>query len=138
MYEELLKSKGLKITPQRLMALKIIATGGHIDVDHLNDALKEHGMKMPLATVYRILGELSACGILHTVTITGQKTLYEIAKGDHPHFLCQECGHLEDLQMAMKKIVNIAQNACTHSTHTVSVMLHGICQACDSKNSVKH
>ena len=66
------------------------------------------------------------------MTISGGKTRYEIAKGDHPHFLCEQCGELEDLKVAMNNIVNIAQNACTHSTRSVSIMLHGICQNCDS------
>lgn len=130
MYEQLLKSKGLKSIPQRLMVLKMIDDGGHIDIDHLFESFKNSGMKLPLATLYRILGELSSAGILHTVAISGQKTRYEIAKGEHPHFLCEQCGHLEDLHVAMNKIVNIAQHACAHSTRSVSLMLHGICEGC--------
>ncbi|MCK9372342.1 MAG: transcriptional repressor [Sulfuricurvum sp.] len=132
MYEQLLRSKGLKSTPQRLMALKAIQEGGHIDIDQLHDSFNRLGMKIPLATLYRILGELSSVGILHTVTLSGQKTRYEIAKGDHPHFLCEQCGQLEDLHVAMDEIATIAQNACVHSTRSVSVMLHGICQNCSS------
>lgn len=131
MYQQLLKSKGLKSTPQRIMVLTMIANGGHVDIDQLSEDFKTSGMSIPLATLYRILGELSSVGILHTVTLSGGKTKYEIAKGDHPHFLCKECGHLEDLQVAMSDIVAIAQNACAHSTNSVSVILHGVCQSCD-------
>lgn len=130
MYQQLLKSKGLKSTPQRVMVLSMIANGGHIDIDQLSKESKIIGMSIPLTTLYRILGELSSVGILHTVTLSGEKTKYEIAKGDHPHFLCEQCGQLEDLQVAMNDIVTIAQNACAHSTRSVSVMLHGICQNC--------
>lgn len=130
MYQELLKSKKLKSTPQRVMLLKKIEDAGHIDIDQLFENFKESGMSVPLATLYRILGELSSVGILHTVTFSKGKTKYEIAKGEHPHFLCQDCGHLEDLQVAMSDIVNIAQNACSHTTNSVSVMLHGTCQNC--------
>lgn len=132
MYQELLKSKGLKSTPQRIMVLTTIAKGGHIDIDQLSEDSKKSGTSIPLATLYRILGELSSVGILHTVTLSSGKTKYEIAKGDHPHFLCEQCGQLEDLQVAMNDIVDIAQNACAHSTSSVSVMLHGICQNCIS------
>ena len=132
MYQQLLKSKGLKSTPQRIMVLKMIEDGGHVDIDQLSKNFKKTEMNIPLATLYRILGELSSVGILHTVTLSGEKTKYEIAKGDHPHFLCEQCGQLEDLQVAMNDIVNIAQNACAHSTRSVSVMLHGICQNCTS------
>lgn len=137
MYQELLKSKGLKSTPQRIMVLTTIAEGGHIDIDQLSNDFKNKGMNVPLATLYRILGELSSVGILHTVSLSGGKTKYEIAKGEHPHFLCEQCGQLEDLQVAMNDIVNIAQNACAHSTQSVSVMLHGICQSCDSNPIIK-
>ena len=130
MHVQLLKSKGLKCTPQRLMSLKIIEEKGHIDIDQLFENFHTSGMKIPLATLYRILGELSSVGILHTVTLSNQKTQYEIAKGDHPHFLCEQCGHLEDLQVAMNEIVTIAKHACSYSTHSVSIMLHGICQNC--------
>lgn len=130
MYQQLLKSKGLKSTPQRIMVLTTIANGGHVDIDQLFKELKKSEMNIPLTTLYRILGELSSVGILHTVTLSGGKTKYEIAKGDHPHFLCEQCGQLEDLQVAMNDIVSIAQNACSHSTRSVSVMLHGVCQSC--------
>ncbi len=132
MYKELLKSKGLKSTPQRIMVLTTIAEGGHVDIDQLSKDFEEKGMNVPLATLYRILGELSSVGILHTVSLSGGKTKYEIAKGEHPHFLCEQCGHLEDLKVAMDDIVTIAQNACSHSTNSVSVMLHGICDNCTS------
>lgn len=130
MYEQLLKSNGLKSTPQRLTVLKMIDEGGHIDIDQLHESFKKSGMKIPLATLYRILGELSSAGILQTVAVSGQKTRYEIVKGEHPHFLCEQCGHLEDLNIAMNKIVDIAQLACAHSTRSVSVMLHGTCEGC--------
>ncbi|MDQ7041924.1 MAG: Fur family transcriptional regulator [Sulfurimonas sp.] len=130
MYQELLKSKGLKSTPQRVTTLRLIEDGGHVDIDQLSEGFKKTGMKVPLATLYRILGELSSVGILHTVTLSSGKTKYEIAKGEHPHFLCDECGQLEDLKVAMNDIVDIAQNACTHSTRSVSIMLHGTCQNC--------
>lgn len=132
MDEALLRAKGLKSTPQRLMALKAIQEGGHIDIDQLHASFNLSGMKVPIATLYRILGELSSVGILHTVTLSGQKTRYEIAKGDHPHFLCEQCGQLEDLNVAMNEIVTIAQHACAHSTRSVSVMLHGVCQNCST------
>jgi Fe2+ or Zn2+ uptake regulation protein len=140
LYGELLKSKGLKSTPQRLRALKIIEEAGHIDIDQLSERFNDSGMKIPLATLYRILGELSSAGILHTVTVTGQKTRYEIAKGDHPHFLCEQCGQLEDLQVAMNEIVTLAKHACAHTTRSVSVMLHGTCENCTNhpnKNTEK-
>lgn len=138
MYKELLKSKGLKSTPQRIMVLKMIAQSGHIDIDQLSQNFKKSEINIPIATLYRILGELSSVGILHTVTLSVGKTKYEIEKGEHPHFLCKECGYLEDLQVAMNDIITIAQNACTHSTSSASVMLHGICQNCDSFSNTKN
>lgn len=130
MYGQLLNSKGLKSTPQRNMVLKTIGDKGHIDIDNLDECLKISGMKIPLATLYRILGELSSAGILHTVGISGQKTRYEIAKSEHPHFLCEKCGHLEDLNVVMEELVILAKQACFHSTHSVSLMLHGVCEKC--------
>jgi Fur family transcriptional regulator, peroxide stress response regulator len=130
MYQQLLKSKGLKSTPQRIKVLTMIANAGHVDINQLSDDLKQSGIKIPLATLYRILGELSSVGILHTVALSREKTKYEIAKGEHTHFLCEQCGQLEDLQVTMSEIVHIAQNACLHSIHAVSVMLHGVCQSC--------
>lgn len=132
MYKELLNSKGLKSTPQRIMVLSAIAKSGHIDIDQLAQACKESVMNVPLTTLYRILGELSSVGILHTVTLLEGKTKYEIAKGEHPHFLCEQCAQLEDLKVPMNDIINIAQNACVHSTRSVSILLQGVCQSCSA------
>lgn len=98
-----------------VISFSMIDEGGHIDIDQLHESFKKSGMKIPLA-------------------VSGHKTRYEIAKGEHPHFLCEQCGRLEDLYVAMNEIVDIAQHACTHSTRSVSVMLHGICEGC----SVSH
>ena len=74
MYQELLKSKGLKSTPQRVMVLTMVENAGHIDIDQLSEDFKNSGMSVPLATLYRILGELSSVGVLHTVTLSKGKT----------------------------------------------------------------
>ena len=90
---ETLRSKGYRLTPQRLIVLSIVAQGdGHMDVDQVFQRAKQAYPYMDIATVYRTLHLFRNLGVVTEVAI-GDRLHYELtdALGGHHHMVCRRC-----------------------------------------------
>ena len=91
---ETLRGRGVRLTPQRLIILSIVARGdGHLGVDEVYRSAKESYPFIDVATVYRTLHLLKRLGVVTEVAI-GDRLHYELTdpQGRHNHMVCQECG----------------------------------------------
>ena len=91
---EALKGRGLRLTPQRLIILSIVAQGpGHLGVDEIHRDAKARYPFMDVATVYRTLHLLKKLGVVTEVPI-GDRHHYELTdpQGRHHHMVCRDCG----------------------------------------------
>jgi Fur family ferric uptake transcriptional regulator len=95
---ELLKEKGYRLTPQRLMVITAIGEQrGHLAVEKIHQRVKQVYPYIDIATVYRTLQLLKR---LHLVTEieAGGSSRYELAEaGGHHHMVCLDCGRAFDL-----------------------------------------
>ena len=93
---ELLKSEGLRITPQREDILHLLARrrGGHSVQDVFQEIRKKH-RSISLDTVYRTLSTLANLGVLSQIKLHGADLVYEFqgAGHHHHHAVCLNCGH---------------------------------------------
>jgi len=84
------------------------------------------------STVYRALGRLRDRGLILEVRVPGAASaLYEPTRPGHAHFLCNRCGHVEDIDYALPLDVfdDVATNRGVDIT-AVSLTLHGLCVRC--------
>jgi Fur family ferric uptake transcriptional regulator len=89
-----LREKGLRLTPQRLLILSIVSNSlGHLGVDEVYQKAKESYPYMDVATVYRTLHLLERLGVVTEVAI-GDRLHFELTdpEGRHHHMVCRECG----------------------------------------------
>lgn len=93
----LLKTKELKATPQRISVLKELGKKTHPTIDDLYDALRKENPSMSLATVYKNLATLKEKGIVIEVNTAEGKMRYDIYSKPHIHLICQRCGAIEDV-----------------------------------------
>ncbi|ARU47435.1 Fur family transcriptional regulator [Sulfurospirillum diekertiae] len=93
----LLKTKELKATPQRISVLKELDKKGHPTIDDLYNALKKENPSMSLATVYKNLATLKEKGVVIEVNTAEGKMRYDIYSKPHIHLVCQQCGSIEDV-----------------------------------------
>ncbi len=93
---ELLKSEGLRITPQREDILHLLARrpGGHSVQDVFQEIRKKH-RSISLDTVYRTLSTLANLGVLSQIKLHGADLVYEFqgAGHHHHHAVCLTCGN---------------------------------------------
>lgn len=97
--KEELKSVNLKATPARLGILEVLEnTAKPLDVASLIDYLKQHNVKADKVTVFRIMNILREKGLVIPIQLGEGKFRYELSsKADHHHFICQNCGAIEDI-----------------------------------------
>ena len=90
---DVLRDKGHRLTPQRLLVLSIVAEGaGHMGVDEVYHRAKEAYPYMDIATVYRTLHLFKDLGVVTEVAIE-DRLHYELTdpRGRHHHMVCRVC-----------------------------------------------
>ena len=119
-----LKKFGFKVTQPRLEILKLFEENKdkHLSPDGVFSKLKSQGSGTGIATVYRVLGQFEAAGIINRLKLDSDQVMYELNQGDHhDHIICIQCnsiqefynGEIEELQ---KRIVeSIGAEIVDHS-----------------------
>jgi len=134
-YAVLLKESGLKATFQRMNILDVIDKYGHMSVEGIYaEVIKVHP-SLSLATIYKNIILMMEKGVLVEVPIIGKKSKYELAKTDHMHLICTECGEVEDKTCLEKtdEIFNRLTQEESFKLNKRQVNLYGICEKCQVK-----
>lgn len=90
-----LKKAGLKVTLPRLKVLGLLedAVNHHMSAEDVYKALLESGDDVGLATVYRVLTQFEAAGLVLRHNFEGGHAVFELATDDHhDHMVDTESG----------------------------------------------
>ena len=90
-----LRKAGLKITLPRLKILEILeaARARHMSAEDIYKQLLKSGEDIGLATVYRVLTQFEAAGLVTRHNFEGGHSVFELDDGDHhDHMVCVETG----------------------------------------------
>lgn len=96
-----LKSAGLKVTLPRLSVLEILerADPHHLSAEDVYKALLENGSDIGLATVYRVLTQFEAAGLVMRHHFDGGQAMFELDTGDdHDHIVCLKTGKVSEFK----------------------------------------
>ena len=95
-----LKNAGLKITIPRLKILQILekqVDERHLTAEMVYKILISENEEIGLATVYRVLTQFEAAGIVTRHHFEGGNSIFELDTGDHhDHILCMKCGKVDE------------------------------------------
>ncbi len=129
-----LKEAGLKITMPRLKILQILeqSTRHHLSAEDVYKALSEMGEDVGLATVYRVLTQFEAAGLVNRLNFEGGYSVFELSVGEHhDHLVCVKCGRVEEF---VDKIIEQRQNMIAEQAgfkmtdHALNI--YGLCPMC--------
>lgn len=90
-----LREAGLKVTQPRLKILELLERRRfkHMTADDIYRALNKAGEDMGLATVYRVLNQFEAVGLVIKHNFDNGQAYYELdSGGHHDHMVCIETG----------------------------------------------
>lgn len=129
-----LRAAGLKITSPRLKVLQMFETtpAHHLSAEDVYKALLKTGEDVGLATVYRVLTQFEAAGLVNRHHFEGGYSVFELNQGaHHDHLVCEKCGRVEEffdeIIEERQKMVAI-QAKFKMSTHALNI--YGLCFAC--------
>ncbi len=102
----------------------------------IEDRLAAGPRKVSRASIYRILEELEAVGLVGRVDIGNGITRYEpVGRGHshHHHLVCDRCGSLEPFtDEGLERAVARAAQRVSLEVSEHEIVLHGTCRTCAS------
>lgn len=143
-FKDMLKEKGLKVTNQRVMILKVLSSspGMHLTTEEIYDLVKREYPEIGLATVYRTIQLLLDLNLIDKINLDDGFVRYEIA-GDkdresghhHHHLICTECGSVysfeDDLLEGLERYIT---DTMGFEVVDHEVKLYGYCKNCKKEH----
>jgi Fur family ferric uptake transcriptional regulator len=134
-----LNNVGLKATTPRLRVLQIFHAHErrHLTAEDVHRSMLDQHADIGLATVYRVLGQLTDVGILARNVFESGKAVYELQAGvHHDHLICLECGRVDEFS---DDVIEERQRSIAESSGYAlaqhQLALYGYCPACRTRQT---
>ena len=130
-----LRSAGLKVTVPRIKILEILENRTderHLTAEKVYKILLGDGEDIGLATVYRVLTQFEAAGLVTRHHFEGGNSVFELDSGKHhDHIVCMKCGKVDEftdetIEAQQRKIAQSLGYELTEH----SLQLYGYCSSC--------
>jgi len=129
-----LKRHQLKQTKQREKIIGFfLEENSHLSAEELALKLKEKGLSVGLATIYRTLSLLVDAGLVEQKNFEEGRSIYEVAvPGEHhDHLICQKCSKIvefenNEIEILQDKVA--LKHGFTLKSHRLE--LFGLCSDC--------
>nr|WP_295378590.1 ferric iron uptake transcriptional regulator [Pseudoxanthomonas sp.] len=99
-----LRKVGLKVTHPRMRILELLeqkSSQHHLSAEDIYRQLLEHGDEIGLATVYRVLTQFEAAGLVLKHNFEGGQAVYELDRGGHhDHMVDVDTGKIIEFESA--------------------------------------
>ncbi|MDD3680531.1 Fur family transcriptional regulator [Mesotoga sp.] len=94
----LLKSRGYRITPQRVAIIRILRDHeGHPGAEEVFRSAIQLYPNISMATVYNVMEVLEKEGIIRAIAVSKNSRRYDPNIKPHGHFICDSCGRVFDI-----------------------------------------
>ena len=130
-----LRKAGLKVTLPRLKILEILegSTPRHLSAEDIYKKLLDSREDIGLATVYRVLTQFEAAGLVTRHHFEDGMAVFELDQGaHHDHIVCLDCGRVEEfIDRGIEELQEqVAQRLGFEIRHHALVM-YGHCRKSD-------
>lgn len=113
-----LKKAGLKATLPRIKIMEVLESTAiqeeaHFSAEDIYKELLNRGENIGLASVYRVLTQFEAAGIVKKHHFEGSHAVYEVIEENHEHMVDVESGKVLEFQdnELIERLNSIAKNA---------------------------
>jgi len=126
-----LKSKGLRVTPQRFAVYaNLLARTDHPTAEQILNDLNQNAPTSSQATVYISLQTLRDAGLVREVLLEQGVCRYDANVTPHHHFRCQCCGEIEDIAWNQLQGIELQRLRPGLKVDGYEVTVYGICDRC--------
>lgn len=104
--KEHLRELGLRPTRQRVALARLLTAGGHrhLSAEDVYAEARQAGIRLAYTTVYNILHQFTAAGLLREVVVESGRTWFDTNTGPHLHVLDEDSGRLQDFAIDPKSL----------------------------------
>ena len=144
-----LKAKGLKITIQRLLVLRVLSEtrGEHLTAEEVFYKASELHPGIGLATIYRTIQLLTQLGLVDRINLDDGSARYEINDAEdetgkrhrHHHLICLNCGKIIPFEKDL--LEELERNVSETTGFQIvdhEVRLYGYCSDCAEAEGVNN
>lgn len=132
-----LRQAGMKTTLPRLKVLEVFDNhpDRHLSATDVYRLLMEQRVEIGLATVYRVLGQLTGAGVLSRIQVEPHGGLFELgSKARHDHLVCTRCGQVvESCDPAIAQQAERVARRHGFALESYNLGLYGCCAACSGR-----
>jgi Fur family transcriptional regulator, peroxide stress response regulator len=133
---QLLKDKGLRVTPQRFAVYaNLLERFDHPTAEQLLEDLNHDAPTSSQSTVYSSLQALCQAGLIRDVLLEEGVRRYDANVAPHHHFRCRCCGAIEDIPWQALQGVSLSQVRSGLQVDSYEVTLSGCCEPCQTGRS---
>lgn len=126
------KSKGLKLTPQRLSILRFLeGNTSHPTAEDIYSEIKKAHPTVSFATVYNTIEALKSRGLVSEITIDPVRKHFDPNPAPHHHIICIECNRISDVMADYSETLTLPVDTLEDFTVTGNhVDFFGVCADC--------
>ena len=134
---DLLRTRGVQVTAQRLAVLRAVHAHPHASADDLAGIVRSDIGSISRQAVYDTLGLLVEVGLVRRIQPTGSPARYEDRVADnHHHIVCRGCGDVVDVDCAVGRTPCLtAADDQGYLIDEAEVCYWGRCPACQSESA---
>lgn len=130
---QILKSKGLRVTPQRFAVYaNLLDRVDHPTAEQVLCDLNQAAPTSSQSTVYSSLQALCEVGLVREVLLEEGVRRYDANVAPHHHFRCRCCGVIEDIAWDQLQSMNLDSLRPGLQVESYEVTLHGRCEGCQA------
>ena len=139
-FRRYLREHSLPVTSQREQVAEVVlAAGGHLSVEDIEQRLRQRGLRIGKATVYRTLDILARSGMISQRDFGEGFRRYERVPGHphHEHLICMRCGKVVEFtndRIEKLKALIAEEHGFTHHHHRLDI--YGLCRECQQSGAV--
>jgi Fur family transcriptional regulator, ferric uptake regulator len=129
---DLLRERGLRLTPQRQLILEAVHELGHATPEAIHQTVRGRAAGVNITTVYRTLELLEELSLVnHTHLSHGSPTYHPAGEDQHVHLVCRNCGSVDECDPSiMKPVVERLAAERDFRVDVGHVSLFGVCGDC--------
>lgn len=124
--------EGRRPTRQLAVVLEAVRRSGdeHPTAERIYDDVRRRLPSISLGTVYRNLQRLVQVGHIGAANLGARSLHYDPTASPHDHFVCRQCGHVEDLLVEAPEPLHDAAARAGHEVTSHTLVLYGRCRRC--------
>lgn len=136
-WDEELRSRGYRVTPQRQLVLEAVASLEHATPEDIAATVQRTAKGVNISTIYRTLELLDNLGLVTHTHLNHGAPIYHLASdAEHVHLVCQDCGKVEQVSPDMvRPLCTALDDKQGFETNVTHLTVFGRCRDCREKRS---